>query len=186
VWRTVCGGYSHGTRRKNAAARTWRHDGCCPLSPWFFPSRGGRLQFRPAGLLVCYHPSVPAHTRSCTHSPLSVNQPREASSPPSSNPVRSFLSLYLPLYLLRAELGSQFHRVGAAATPSPPPPSPPPWRRLRLRSRRITLRRRASRPDARCTAPEPSPRHPIKAWASRTERTQVRPHRHTARLRRQI
>ena len=55
------------------------------------------------------------------------------------------------------------------------------WRRTRP----TTQRRRASQPDARCITREPSPRHPITAWASRTERTQVRPHRHSAHLRRQ-
>ena len=50
------------------------------------------------------------------------------------------------------------------------------WRRTRP----TTQRRRASQPDARCITREPSPRHPITAWASRTERTQVRPRRHSA------
>ena len=55
------------------------------------------------------------------------------------------------------------------------------WRRTRP----TTQQRRASQPDARCITREPSPRHPITAWASRTERTQVRPRRHSAHLRRQ-
>ena len=50
------------------------------------------------------------------------------------------------------------------------------WRRTRP----TTQQRRASQPDARCITREPSPRHPITAWASRTERTQVRPRRHSA------
>ena len=69
------------------------------------------------GLLVCYHPSVPAHTRSCTHSPLSVNQPREASSPPSSNPVCSFLSFYLPLSCYARSWGVSF--IASALRPHP-------------------------------------------------------------------
>ena len=56
------------------------------------------------------------------------------------------------------------------------------WRRTRP----TTQQRRASQPDARCITREPSPRHPITAWASRTERTQVRTRRHSARFWRQI
>ena len=71
-------------------------------------------------------------------------------------------------------LFQRFHFVDCRARPR--------W----LRTRPTTQRRRASRPDARCITPEPSPRHPITAWASRTERTQVRPRRHSARFWRQI